>query len=218
MAHTSSMTTTAPTRPWAARRPDAVPVGIALIVAELLLAVLWFPWFVEHVALRSDLPFGVLRLPIVAPEYLLLALAVSLVGLTHDRRVAAVCCALLAGLLTWGVSLLVPHLASTPADLARHRDLLDLLDTAALVVVPLLGALAWALARRHGFLGLLATPVASLLTYWIQHSQWPLTLRTHLSFRGSEAVGMSLVILPVLLAVLAGWAAEQVQAARSATV
>jgi hypothetical protein len=192
-------------------------VGVALIAAELLLALLWFPWVVEHLVLHSDAPFEVLRLLIVAPEYLLLALAVDLIGLTRARRVAGVCCALLAGLVSWGASVLVSHLVSAPFDLVRHRDLLTFVDRTTLVVVPLLGALAWGVARRSGRLGLLAAPLAPLLHYWIQHSQWPSTLQRHLTFRGSEAVGMSLVILPVLLAILAGWALEQVPATGAAT-
>jgi hypothetical protein len=213
MAHNHSMTTTGQTGP-AARSmwSSAVAVGVSLIVAELLLALLWYPWVVEHLVLRSRLPFEVLRLLIVAPEYLLLSLAVSLVALTRERRVAAVCCALLAGLVAWGESVVVHHLASTPFDLARHRELLTDLNSATLVVVPLLGALAWALARRHGP-GVLAIALAPVLHYWIQHSQWAFSLGAQHGFRMSEAIGMSLVIVPVLLAILAGWALEERPAA-----
>lgn len=218
-AHNDLMAVTAQTQTdMSARWHDVVPVGLTLIAAELLLALLWYPWVAEHLAFGSSLPYDVLRVLIVAPEYLLLVLAVHLIGLTHDRRVAAVSCALLAGLVAWGVPMLISHLAPTPSDLARHRGLLTFADDAMLFAVPLLAALAWGLARRQGRWWLLAALLAPLLHYWIENSEWPLSLRMHLSFRGSETVGMSLVILPVLLAILTGWAVEQVQGARSATI
>jgi hypothetical protein len=218
VAHNHPMTITTGTRPGVPTRwQSAVPVGIALVATELLLAVLWYPWVVDHLVLRSDaLPYGVLRLLIVAPEYLLLAVAVHLVGFSGSRRSGAVSLALLAGLVAWGVSVLVSHIASTPAELLQHRDLLTNLERGTLIVVPTLGALAWGVARRKGRLWLLAVPIAPALHYWIQRSEWPFRLETHLSFRGAEAVGMSLVIIPVLMAILAGWALEQVEASRSA--
>jgi hypothetical protein len=153
---------------------------------------------------------------IVAPEYLLLAVAVHLVGLTRERRLLAVGCALLAGLVAWGVSVLTSHLAPTPAELSQHRELLTNLSRASLVLVPSLGTLAWGVARRQGRLWLLAVPLAPVLHYWIQHSRWPQDLQVHASFRVAEVIGMSLVIIPVALAILAGWALEQLEATRSA--
>ena len=68
---------------------------------------------------------------------------------------------------------------------------------------------------RQGRLWLLAVPLAPALHYGIQRSRWPADLESHVTFRAAEAIGMSLAILPVLLAVLAGWALEQVDAAPS---
>lgn len=192
--------------------PDrAMRVGIGLVVAELLLAFLWFPWVVEHVVLASHPPVAVYRALIVGPEYLLLAIAVFLVGLTRRRRIIAACFALLAGLVSWGASVLVAHLVSTPFDIAQHRSLVITVDRTTLIAVPLLGALAWGTARRHGRLWLAAVPLAPLLHWWVQHSEWPFRIESQLSFRGSEAVGMTLVIVPVLLAILCCWALEQVE-------
>jgi uncharacterized membrane protein len=216
MPHNHDMTVTADTRPGIPTRwHGAVPVGIGLVVAELLLAVLWYPWVVEHLVLRSGLPFEVLRLLIVAPEYLLLALAVHVVGLNRGRRVVAVCFALLAGLVSWGTTVLISHLAPTPLDFRQHRDLFTFIVRATLILVPTFGALAWGAARRLGRLWLLAVPIAPVLHYWIQTSDWPFRLESRLSFRESEAVGMSLVIVPVLLAILCCWALEQVEHSRS---
>lgn len=209
------MTVTADTRPdLPTRWHDAVPVGVGLVIAELLLAALWYPWVVEHLVLSSSLPFGVLRLLIVLPEYLLLAVAVHLVGLTGNRRLGAVCLAMLAGLVIWGASVLVSHLFSQPGDIFVHHRLISTIDWVTLIVVPTLGALAWGVARRHGHLWLLAVPVAPALHWWLGHSDVPLRLQTHLSFRGSEVIGMSLVIIPVLLAILGSWALEQVELSR----
>ncbi len=216
MAHNVAMTTTTGTAlAVRTRRRDAVRVGIALVVAELLLAVLWYPWVVDYVFFGPGVPYEVPRLLIVAPEYLLLAVAVHLVGLSRERRLLAVGCALLAGLVVWGVSVLESHLAPTPMDALRHHDLLTVLQNATLIVVPTLGALAWGVARRQGRLWLLGVAVAPVLHYWIQHTVSPLQAHSRLGFRVSEAHGMTLVILPVALAILAGWALEQVDAARS---
>ena len=197
------------------RRYGAVPVGIALVSAELLLAVLWYPWVVEHLFFRSGVSYEVLRVLIVAPEYLLLAVAVQLVARTRDRRLVAVGCALLAGFVAWGFSVLASHLAPTPQDLSHHRDLLTYLSRAGLVLVPTLGTLAWGAARRQGRLWLLAVPLAPALHYVIQRSRWPGDLQSHVTFRAAEAIGMALAILPVLLAVLAGWALEQLDTSPS---
>jgi hypothetical protein len=195
---------------------SAVPVGIALIVAELLLAYLWYPWVVEHLVFQDRLPFEVLRLLIVVPEYLLLAVAVVLIGLSRARRLGGLSCAALAALVAWGNSILLAHLASTRLDLARHHDLLKLTNDSTLILVPTLGALAWGLARRQGGLWLLAVPVAPALHWWLQHTDWTFRVQQHVDFRGSEAIGMAFVIVPVLLAILAGWVLEQVAAPRSA--
>jgi hypothetical protein len=218
MAHNHPMTAATQT-PLDARagRYGAVEVGVALVVAELLLAVLWYPWVVEHLFFRQGVSYEVLRVLIVAPEYLLLAVAVHLVALTRDRRLLGVGCALLAGLVAWGVSVLASHLAPTPEELSRHRELLTTLSRAGLVLVPTLGTLAWGVARRQGRLWLLAVPLAPALHYGIQHSHWPQSLQSHVTFRAAEAIGMTLAILPVLLAVVACWAVEQVDLARPAT-
>ena len=210
------MVTTAQTRPGVpTRRPGAVPVGVALVVAELLLAVLWFPWVVDHLWLGSSVPYAVARLLIIGPEYALVAIAVHLVARSPSRRWPAVALAVLAGLVVWGWSVLAQHLAHTPAEVAAHRQLLDTLHTLSLVVAPTLAALAWGVAARRGRLWLLAVPLAPALHWWFQHSDWTFRVESHLGFRGSEALGMTLVIVPVLLAVLAGWALEQVETSGS---
>lgn len=212
------MATTAQTRPGVpTRRPSAVSVGVALVVAELLLAVLWFPWVVDHLWLGSTVPYEVARLLIVGPEYALLAVAVWLVARLPSLRWPAVALALSAGLAVWGWSVLVRHLAPTPADVAVHRLLLDTLNWVSLIVVPTLATLAWGVAARQGRLWLLAVPLAPVLHWWLQHSDWTFRVERHIGFRGSEALGMTFVILPVLLAILAGWALEQVETSRSAT-
>lgn len=212
------MVTTAQTRPGVpTRRPTSVTVGVALVVAELLLAVLWFPWVVDHLWLGSTVPYGVARLLIIGPEYALLAIAVFLVARLPSLRWPAVSLALLAGLVVWGWSVLARHLAPTPADVAAHRQLLDTLNWVSLVVVPTLGTLAWGVATRRGRLWLLAVPLAPLLHWWLQRSDWTFRVERQVGFRGSEALGMTFVIVPVLLAILAGWALEQVEASRSTT-
>jgi hypothetical protein len=212
------MTTTTDTRLGVGSRwQSAVPVGIGLVAAELLLAFLWYPWVVDHLVFDSSLPYEVLRLLIVLPEYLLLGAGVALIGLTRPGRLAGICCALLAALVSWGFSVVSQHIADTPSEVSQHRDLLTSISHATLILVPTLGVLAWGVARRRGRLWLLALPIAPALHYWVQTSQWPYRLEQHLSFRGSEVVGMSLVIAPVLLAILAGWALEQVEDSRSTT-
>ena len=193
-----------------------VPAGIGLVIAELLLAVLWFPWVVEHLVLPDRLPYDVLRLLIVGPEYLLLAIAVHLVARRPALRLPAAGLALLAGLVSWGHSILVSHIAPTISQAAAHRRLLDVLAWIVLIALPALAALAWGVARRRGGLWLLAVPVAPALHWWLQRSEWPFRLEQHVAFRVSEVIGMSLVIAPVLLAILAGWALEQVGAPASA--
>jgi hypothetical protein len=201
----------------AARWQSAVPVGIGLIVAELLLAFLWYPWVVDHLVFDSSLPYEVLRLLIVAPEYALVAIAVYLVARRPALRLPAVALALLAGLVVWGWSIVNSRLAHTPADIAAHRQLLDTLSWISIISVPTLAALAWGVARRQGGLWLLAVPLAPALHWWFQHSDWTFREQMHFGLRGFEAVGMGFVIVPVLLAILACWALEQVEASRSTT-
>jgi hypothetical protein len=206
------MAMTTDTRPEApARWQSAVPIGTGLIVAELLLAFWWYPWVVEHLVLGSHLPFEVLRLLIVAPEYILVAIGVYLVARRPTLRLPAVALALLAGLVSWGVSTLLSHIAHTLAQVTAHQRLLDTLSWITLITLPTLASLAWGVARRRGRLWLLAVPVAPALHWVIQHSDWPLRIQRHVGFRGGEVVGMAFVILPVLLAILAGWALEQVE-------
>ena len=57
--------------------------------------------------------------------------------------------------------------------------------------------------------------LAPALHWWLQHSDWTFRAQMHLAFRKSEVVGMAFVIVPVLLAILAGWALEQVESSRS---
>jgi hypothetical protein len=218
MAHNHPMTITTETRHQvAARWQSAVPVGIGLIVAELLLAFLWYPWVVDHLVFDSSLPYEVLRLLIVAPEYALVAIAVYLVARRPALRLPAVALALLAGLVVWGWSIVNSRLAHTPADTAAHRQLLDTLSWISIISVPTLAALAWGVARRQGGLWLLAVPLAPALHWWFQHSDWTFREQMHFGLRGFEAVGMGFVIVPVLLAILACWALEQVEASRSTT-
>jgi hypothetical protein len=218
MAHNHPMTITTETRHQvAARWQSAVPVGIGLIVAELLLAFLWYPWVVDHLVFDSSLPYEVLRLLIVAPEYALVAIAVFLVARRPALRLPAVALALLAGLVVWGWSIVNSRLAHTPADIAAHRQLLDTLSWISIISVPTLAALAWGVARRQGGLWLLAVPLAPALHWWFQHSDWTFREQMHFGLRGFEAVGMGFVIVPVLLAILACWALEQVEASRSTT-
>jgi hypothetical protein len=214
--HFMAMTTRSPSEA-GTRWRHAVPVGIALIVAELLLAALWYPWVVEHLVLGSSLPFEALRLLIVAPEYVLVAVAVYLVARSPALRLPAAGLALLAGLMSWGFSVLASHIAGTITDLAAHQQLLDTISWVTIVAIPALGALAWGVARRQGGLWLLAVPLAPALHWWLQHGDWTFRLGLRFGFRGSEVVGMAFVIIPVLLAILAGWALEQVQAGGSAT-
>ena len=95
MAHNHPMAMTTETRLGATTRwQSAAPVGIGLIVAELLLAFLWYPWVVEHLVFDSSLPYEVLRVLIVLPEYLLLAIAVYLVARRPPLRLPAVALAL----------------------------------------------------------------------------------------------------------------------------
>ena len=216
MTHNHPTALTTDTTPdLTARWQSAAPVGVGLVVAELLLAFLWYPWVVDHLVVRSSLPFEVLRLLIVLPEYLLLAIAVHLVARRAALRPPAAALALLAGLVVWGWSVGVSHLASTPSALAAHRHLLDPLNWIVMITVPTLAALAWGVARRRGSLWLLAVPLAPALHGWLQHSDWTFRAQMHLAFRKSEVVGMAFVIVPVLLAILAGWALEQVESSRS---
>jgi hypothetical protein len=206
------MTTTTDTRLGVGSRwQSAVPVGIGLVAAELLLAFLWYPWVVEHLVLRHRLPFEVLRLLIVVPEYALLALAVYLVARRPAPRWPAVALALLAAAMSWGYSVLLSHLVRTYGDVSAHRHLLDTLSWVTLISLPTLAALAWGVARRQGVLWLLAVPLAPALHWWFQHSDWTFRVGLHFGFRGSEAAGMAFVITPVLLAILAGWALEEVE-------
>jgi hypothetical protein len=192
------------------------PVGVALVVAELLLAALWFPWVAEHLVLSSPLSgsYGALRALIVGPEYALLAVAVWLVALTASRRPAAAALALAAGLLSWGVSVLLSSLLHTPADLQAHHRLTTFLGYTVLLGVPALATLAWGVARRVGSWWLVSVPVAAGLHWWIERTDWLLRATAHGGFRVSEALGMTLAITPVLLAILCGWAAEQVERSR----
>jgi len=211
-AHNHPMAITAQTRLETTNRwQSAAPVGIGLIVAELLLAFLWYPWVVEHLVLRHRLPFEVLRLLIVVPEYALLALAVYLVARRPALRWPAVALALLAAAMSWGYSVLLSHLVRTYGDVSAHRHLLDTLSWVTLISLPTLAALAWGVARRQGVLWLLAVPLAPALHWWFQHSDWTFRVGLHFGFRGSEAAGMAFVIIPVLLAILAGWALEEVE-------
>jgi hypothetical protein len=193
----------------------AVPVGVALVVAELLLALLWYPWVVDHLVFSSSLPYSVLRLLIVAPEYALLAVAVYLVGLTQQRRVSGAGLAMAAGLVGWGVSVVLSHLIHTPADVRAHHTTASALSWFGLLAVPTLAALAWGSARRYGWWWLAAVPLAPALHWWIERTEWFFRLTLHLSFRLGEGYGMALVIVPVLLAVLAGWALERVEHTRT---
>ncbi|WP_151084486.1 hypothetical protein [Nocardioides cynanchi] len=212
------MTTTTQIEPGVTERwRGAVPVGTALVVAELLLALLWFPWVVDHLVFGSGLSYEVLRLLIVGPEYLLLAVAVYVVARRPALRLPAAGLALLAGLVVWGWSILASHIAHTQAEVATHRHLLDTLSWIAVVAVPTLAALAWGVARRRGGLWLLAVPVAPALHWWFERSDWKFRIQIHFDFRGSEVVGMTFVIIPVLLAILAGWALEQVDPSASPT-
>jgi hypothetical protein len=211
-AHNHPMAITAQTRLETTNRwQSAAPVGIGLIVAELLLAFLWYPWVVEHLVLRHRLPFEVLRLLIVVPEYALLALAVYLVARRPALRWPAVALALLAAAMSWGYSVLIPHIAHDLAQIAAHRRLLDTLAWIVIIALPTLATLAWGVARRQGRFWLLAVPVAPALHWWLQHRDWTFRIQLHFGFRASEAAGMALVIIPVLLAILAGWALEEVE-------
>ena len=211
-AHNHPMAITAQTRLETTNRwQSAAPVGVGLIVAELLLALLWFPWVVEHLVFHHRLPYEVLRLLIVLPEYLLLAIATYLVARRPVLRLPAATLALLAGLVVWGLTIVMSHLAHTEAEVAAHRSVLDTLSWIGVISVPTLAALSWGVARRQGGLWLLAVPIAPALHWWFGRSDWTFRLGTHFGFRGSETVGMAFVIIPVLLAVLAGWALEQVE-------
>jgi hypothetical protein len=210
------MTTATEARQGVATR-SAVSVGIGLVVAELLLAFLWYPWVVDHLVFDSSLPFEVLRVLLVLPEYLLLAIAVYLVARRPALRWPAVALAVLAGLVVWSWWVVSSHLAHTPGDVFAHRHLLDTLSWISIISVPTLATLAWGVARRQGGLWLLAVPLAPALHWWFGRSEWTFSLGAHFGFRGSEAVGMAFVIVPVLLAILAGWALEQVEASRSTT-
>jgi hypothetical protein len=151
MAHNHPMTITTETRHQvAARWQSAVPVGIGLIVAELLLAFLWYPWVVDHLVFDSSLPYEVLRLLIVAPEYALVAIAVYLVARRPALRLPAVALALLAGLVVWGWSIVNSRLAHTPADIAAHRQLLDTLSWISIISVPTLAGLGGGGVTRQG--------------------------------------------------------------------
>jgi hypothetical protein len=199
-------------------RYEAVGVGVALVVAELLLALLWYPWVVQHLVFSSRLPYSVLRLLIVLPEYVLLAGAVWLVGRSRPRRVMAVALALAAALVAWGVSVALSHLIHTPADIAVHHRVRAVLDWTVLLAVPTLAALAWGVARRRGRWWVPAVAVAPALHWWIGRSDWPGRLwQGAPTFRLSEIIGMSLAMLPVLLAILCCWAVEQLEHARVET-
>jgi hypothetical protein len=203
------------------RRPAATPrsavlTGAALVVAELVLAVLWYPWVVDHLVLRSSLPYAVLRLLIVAPEYALLAVAVAVIARSAVRGTTAVALALAAGAVAWGSSLLLHHLVQTPHDLAAHHGTATFINDVTIIAVPLLAALAWGAARRTGQLWVLGVLVAPAMRWWIEHGQWWFNLTDGHSFRVTEAVGMALAILPVLLAILACWALDQVETGRTA--
>ncbi len=197
---------------------DALTVGVALVLAELLLATLWYPWVIEHLVLGSRLPFGLLRVLIVLPEFLLLAVGVFLIGLSRGRRVAAVALALGAGLVAWGVSVVLSHLVHTPADAVMHHRLGTFLGYVSLLTVPTLASLAWGVARRGGWWWLLAVPLAPALRWWIERTDWVFRVTLNHGFRAIEAYGMALAILPVLLAILAGWALEQLERARTEAV
>lgn len=202
-------------QPVAAGPRSAVLVGFAVVVAELVLAVLWYPWVVDHLVLRSSLPYAVLRLLIVLPEYVLLSLAVAAIARSAIRGTTAVTLALAAGAVTWTASLVLHHLVSTPGDLAAHRGTATFINDGTIILVPLLAVLAWGTARRTGRLWLLGILVAPGLRWWIEHGQWWFNLTNGHAFRLTEAVGMGLAILPVLLAILACWALEQVERDRT---
>lgn len=187
-----------------------VVVGVGLVVAELLVATLWYPWVVDRLVLRSALPFALLRLLIVLPEFALLAVAVAVIARSTIRGTTAVGCALAAGAVTWVSSLLLHHLAGTPLDLAAHHGVATFIDDLTIVAVPLLAALAWGAARRSRRLWLLGILVAPAMRWWIEQGQWWDRLTQGHAFRVTEAVGMTLAILPVLLAILTCWALEQV--------
>jgi hypothetical protein len=194
---------------------SAVLVGVALVVAELVLAALWYPWVVDHLVLRSSLPYAVLRLLIVAPEYGLLAVAVALIARSTIRGTTAVALATAAGAVAWGSSLLLHHLVQTPHDLVAHHGTATFINDVTIIAVPLLAALAWGAARRTGRFWLIGVVVAPAMRWWIEHGQWWFNLTDGHSFRVTEGVGMALAILPVLLAILACWALEQADTART---
>lgn len=189
-----------------------VTVGVALVVAELLLAGLWFPWVVNHLVFGGNQqPFLVVRALIVFPEYLLLAGAVLLIGRSPARRAIAAALAVSAAVLIWLGDLVLTHVGNSPVALDLHRALDTAINDALLIVVPVLGAAAWGIARRSGRLWVLSLLLAPALRWLVDRGDWWYRIAGDYGFRVSEVVGMSLVIVPVLLAILAGWALEQVE-------
>ena len=59
---------------------------------------------------------------------------------------------------------------------------------------------------------------APALRWWIERTDWVFRVTLNHGFRAIEAYGMALAILPVLLAILAGWALEQLERARTEAV
>jgi hypothetical protein len=160
---TMTLGASAPTR---RRQPLLlVPLVPLLLIAGYLV---WIRVVLYHLVPRylqhwpSNL-LGLLRFLLETSPYVLLALVLLAWGRSARQRLAGAACAVVAGLVDWGLnegySRLFVHQGHITANQIRA------FDWSLTLVIPTLVTLAWGLARRSGYAWLLGVLVASALAW-----------------------------------------------------
>jgi hypothetical protein len=112
-------------------------------------------------------------LALVTP-YVLFALVLALWGIDARHRVAGATCAVVAGLVEWGLQEVLQHYVFEHDHMTQR--ILQTYDWTVTLVVPTLVALAWGLARRRGRIWALGIVVAPLLAavhhQLLFHASW----------------------------------------------
>ena len=206
------MTTTLGAPPVTPRRQSLVLCAlVAIVVVVTCLAVDRVVIFHLVPRLAGHWPHALLtelRLLTTITAYAVFALALALWGITARHRLNGAACALLAGLLAWGIPYAYQKIFYEHDRITQTN--LRVLDWTFTLTIPTVVALAWGLARRTGSVWILGAPVATALawahrmlqlhsprwqTWELQHHDWWLL---RLEF-----------LAPAIIAALVCWALER---------
>src|SRR5262245_5971915 len=180
-------------------------VAAAVVVGYVFFERFWIQHAIPAIGRQVDgISLDVYVFLALVTPYLLFALVLALWGIDTRHRVAGAACAVVAGLVQFGLQEVLERYVFQHDHMTQR--ILQTFDWTVTLVIPTLVTLAWGLARRRGSVWVVGVAVAPLLAALHHHLQFHSTWWQSWEFRHASWWFLRLEFLaPIVVACVVCW-------------